>query len=386
VAENNIPKNCRPDQFRARKIMTDPQLFKPFRLKSLALKNRIVMAPMTRSFSPGGVPTSQVADYYARRAEADVGLIISEGTVVNRPAASHDSRIPHFYGEKSLQGWKAVIDKVHAVGGVMAPQLWHVGVVTPGATGWLPPAPFEGPSGYVAPGKAGGVAMTEHDIAETIRAFAQAAAEAKALGFDAVEIHGAHGYLIDQFFWHPTNQRTDLYGGKSLAERTRFATELILAVRQAVGPDFPISLRISQWKLQDNTAQLAATPQEIEAWLAPLAGAGVDIFHCSQRRFWEPEFIGSDLNLAGWVKKLTGKTTITVGSVGLSGDLLAAFRGETSTPSSLDELLRRFNRGDFDLVGVGRALLADPGWARKIRKGISSELIGFSKEALATLS
>ncbi len=366
--------------------MTLHQLFQPFRLKSLELKNRIVMAPMTRSFSAGGVPTSNVADYYARRAEEEVGLIISEGTVVNRSAASYDPSIPHFYGEKALHGWKAVIDKVHAVGGVMAPQLWHVGVVTPGESGWLPPAAFEGPSGYVAPGKSGGVAMTELDIAETIRAFAQAAREAKAMGFDAVEIHGAHGYLIDQFFWHPTNQRTDRYGGQTLAERSRFATELIRAVRKAVGPDFPISLRISQWKLQDYAAKLATTPQEMEAWLVSLAEAGVDIFHCSQRRFWDAEFIGSDLNFAGWAKKLTGKATITVGSIGLSGDFLASFKGETATPNSLDELLRRFDRGDFDLVAIGRPLLADARWARKIREGRSSELSDFSKEALATLS
>ena len=366
--------------------MTAQQLFHPFRLKSLELKNRIVMAPMTRSFSPDGVPTLDVADYYARRSEGEVGLIVSEGTVVNRPASSNDANIPKFYGDKSLGGWKTVIQKVHRVGGVMAPQLWHMGVVSPKDSGWLPPTPFEGPSGFVAPGKIGGVAMTEHDIAETIMAFAQAAADAKALGFNAVEIHGAPGYLIDQFFWHPTNQRTDGYGGQSLAERSRFAVELVRAVRKSAGPDFAISLRISQWKLQDYTAKLAATSQEMETWLVPLAEAGVDIFHCSQRRFWEPEFIGSDLNFAGWVKKLTGKTTITVGSVGLSGDFLAAFQGETSTPSSLDELLRRFARGDFDLVAVGRALLADAGWSRKIREWRSSDLIGFSKEALATLS
>jgi 2,4-dienoyl-CoA reductase-like NADH-dependent reductase (Old Yellow Enzyme family) len=366
--------------------MTAHQLFQPFRLKSLELKNRIVMAPMTRSFSPGGVPGSDVADYYARRAEGEVGLILSEGTVVNRPASSYDPNIPHFYGKKPLRGWKSVIDKVHAAGGVMAPQLWHVGVVPPKDSGWVPPDPFEGPSGYVATGKIGGVAMTENDIAETIQGFAQAAAGAKALGFDAVEIHGAHGYLIDQFFWHPTNQRIDGYGGQTLVERTRFAAELVRAVRMAVGPDFPISLRISQWKLQDYAAKLATTPQEMEAWLVPLAEAGVDLFHCSQRRFWEPEFTGSDLNFAGWAKKLTGKSTITVGSIGLSGDFLAAFQGETSTPSSLEELLRRFDRGDFDLVAVGRALLADAGWARKIREGRSSELVGFNKEALASLS
>jgi 2,4-dienoyl-CoA reductase-like NADH-dependent reductase (Old Yellow Enzyme family) len=341
---------------------------------------------MTRSFSPGGVPTPQVADYYARRAAGEVGLIVSEGTVVNRPSSSNDPNIPHFHGEEALEGWRAVIDKVHAAGGVMAPQLWHMGVVAPAVSGWLPPVPFEGPSGYVAPGKIGGVAMTEHDIAETIRAFAQAAADAKALGFDAVEVHGAHGYLIDQFFWHPTNQRTDGYGGQTLPERTRFAAELIRAVREAVGPGFPIGLRLSQWKLQDYTAKLAATPHEMESWLTPLVEAGVDIFHCSQRRFWEPEFAGSDLNFAGWAKKLTGKATVTVGSIGLSGDFLAAFRGESSTPSSLDELLRRFDRGDFDLVAVGRALLSDAGWVRKNHEGRTSELVGFSKQALATLS
>ena len=366
-------------------MMTDNLLFKPFRLKSLEIKNRIVMAPMTRSFSPGGVPTDEVADYYARRSQGEVGLIVSEGTVVNRSASSNDPNIPRFCGAKSLGGWKTVIEKVHAVGGVMAPQLWHMGVVAPGDSGWLPPAPFEGPSGYVAPGRIGGVAMTEDDIADTIQAFAQAARDAKALGFDAVEIHGAHGYLIDQFFWHPTNQRSDRYGGKTLAERSRFAEELIRAVREAVGVEFAISLRVSQWKLQDYAARLATTPREMEAWLVPLAEAGVDIFHCSQRRFWDPEFDGSDLNFAGWAKKLTGKTTITVGSVGLSGDFLAAFKGDASMPSSLDELTRRLDRGDFDLVAVGRVLLADAGWTRKIHEGRSSELKGFSKEALATL-
>jgi 2,4-dienoyl-CoA reductase-like NADH-dependent reductase (Old Yellow Enzyme family) len=365
--------------------MNAHQLFQPFRLKSLEIKNRIVMAPMTRSFSPDGSPTLNVADYYARRAEGDVGLIVSEGAVVNRLASSYDPNIPHFYGDKPLRGWKSVIDKVHAAGGVMAPQLWHVGVVAPHA-GWLPSAPFEGPSGYVTPGKIGGVAMTERDIAETIGAFAQAATDAKTLGFDAVEIHGAHGYLIDQFFWSPTNQRTDRYGGQSLAERTRFAAELVRAVRKVVGADFPIGFRVSQWKLQDYTAKLAMTPQEMETWLVPLAEAGVDIFHCSQRRFWEPEFTGSDLNFAGWAKKLTGKSTITVGSIGLSGDFIEAFRGEVATPTSLDELLRRFDRGDFDLVAVGRPLLADGGWARKIREGRFSELSDFSKESLATLS
>jgi 2,4-dienoyl-CoA reductase-like NADH-dependent reductase (Old Yellow Enzyme family) len=366
--------------------MDDHPLFQPFQLKTLNLKNRVVMAPMTRSFSPHGVPGLNVADYYDRRVVGEVGLIISEGAVVNRPASSNDPDIPHFFGKEPLRGWKTVIDKVHSDGGVMAPQLWHMGVVTPKISGWLPSAPFEGPSGFVAPGTIGGVAMTQNDIADTILAFAQAAKEAKALGFDAVEIHGAHGYLIDQFFWNPTNHRTDFYGGKTLAERTRFAVEIIEAVRKATAPDFPISFRISQWKLQDYNARLATNPVEMEAWLAPLAEAGVDIFHCSQRRFWEHEFSGSDLNFAGWAKKLTGKASITVGSVGLTGDFLAAFKGVASSPNSLEEVIRRLDRGDFDLVAVGRALLSDANWAKKIRKGRFSELRGFNKEVLATLT
>jgi 2,4-dienoyl-CoA reductase-like NADH-dependent reductase (Old Yellow Enzyme family) len=146
-----------------------------------------------------------------------------------------------------------------------------------------------------------------------------------------------------------------------------------------------VIIRLSQWKQQDYNVQMAKTPQEMEAWLRPLADAGADIFHCSQRRFWEPEFAGSDLNFAGWAKKLTGCPTITVGSVGLSGEFLAAFAGESSKPAPLDELVKRFERGDFDLVAVGRALINDPQWVQKVRDGRSAELQDFSPASLATL-
>lgn len=364
--------------------MSLDSLFSPFQFKSLKLPNRVVMAPMTRSFSPKGVPTAEVAQYYRRRAEAAVGLIISEGTVVNRPAASNDPNVPRFWGD-ALPAWQQVIDSVHAGGGVMAPQLWHVGAVRNRRTDWVPPGPVDGPSGLSSPGKLYGEAMTDAAIADTIAAFARAAADAKALGFDAIELHGAHGYLIDQFFWDGTNQRTDRYGGATLAQRGQFAAEILRAVRAAVGPDHPVIIRLSQWKQQDYAVRMAKTPQEMEAWLRPLADAGADIFHCSQRRFWEPEFEGSDLNFAGWAKKLIGKPTITVGSVGLSGEFIAAFGGESSKPASLDELLRRLDRGDFDLVAVGRALINDPQWVQKVRDGRNAELLDFSPAALGTL-
>ena len=162
--------------------------------------------------------------------------------------------------------------------------------------------------------------------------------------------------------------------------------EIIKAIRVATSPDFPIILRYSQWKQQDYSARLAETPQLLEEFLAPLSNAGVDIFHCSTRRYWEPEFKNSDLNLAGWTKKLTGKPTITVGSVGLNGDFFGAFAGKGSDTRSIDDLVERLDRGEFDLVAVGRALLQDPNWTNKIRQGDMDKLETFSGDALATLS
>jgi 2,4-dienoyl-CoA reductase-like NADH-dependent reductase (Old Yellow Enzyme family) len=365
--------------------MNNDSLFRPFSLKSLNIRNRIVMAPMTRSFSPDGVPTPEVAAYYRKRAENEVGLILSEGTVIDRPSSSNDKDIPHFYGDQALAGWKNVIDSVHTAGGQMGPQIWHMGVMDNHPSGWLPNQPFEGPSGLNRPGFNNGNTMTDADIADAIAAYARSAADAKRLGFDCVELHGAHGYLIDQFFWEGTNLRTDGYGGKTLAERSRFALEVIKEVRKAVGDDFALIIRLSQFKPSAYDFKLASTPNEMESWLNPMADAGIDIFHCSQRRFWEPEFEGSDLNFAGWAKKITGKATITVGSVGLTGEFLAAFAGESSQPSSLDELIRRMDRGDFDMVAVGRALLADASWTTKVRHHKSDELTGFTKEALQQL-
>jgi 2,4-dienoyl-CoA reductase-like NADH-dependent reductase (Old Yellow Enzyme family) len=130
--------------------MKNDALFKPFGLKSLQLKNRIVMAPMTRSFSPNGIPTAGVATYYSKRAAGQVGLILSEGTVINRPASSNDPNVPHFYGAKALAGWQQVIDQVHQAGGKMGTQIWHMGIMEDHHSGWLPPAPFEGPSGILS--------------------------------------------------------------------------------------------------------------------------------------------------------------------------------------------------------------------------------------------
>jgi 2,4-dienoyl-CoA reductase-like NADH-dependent reductase (Old Yellow Enzyme family) len=360
-------------------------LFRPFTVKNLTLPNRIVMAPMTRSFSPGGIPTSDVAGYYRRRAEGGVGLIVTEGTVVERPAARNDAAVPVFHGD-ALPQWRKVVDEVHAAGGLIAPQIWHVGSARGQGAEWEPLGKVDAPSGLVAPGKQKYEPMTDEDIADTIAAFGASARAAKDIGFDAVEIHGAHGYLIDQFFWPGLNARDDRWGGPSIAERARFGVEVVKAMREGVGEDIPVILRLSQWKQQDYDAKIAANPDELAEWLLPLSDAGVDVFHCSQRRFWEPEFEGSDLNFAGWTKKVTGKPTITVGSVGLDGEFIAAFGGAGSEPASLDGLIERLERDEFDLVAVGRALLADPRWVEKIRDSRHDELLPFERSYLARLT
>ena len=335
------------------------------------------MAPMTRSKSPGGIPGEDVAAYYRRRAEGGTGLIITEGTFIPHAQAGVDPAVPRFHGEEALAGWKQVADEVHAARGRIFPQLWHIGSFVPNGLS---------PSGWHKPGERNGDPATVEENQAAVEAFGIAAESARKLGFDGVELHAAHGYLIDQFFWDGTNQRTDLYGG-SLTARTHFAVEVIREVRRRVGPAFPVVLRFSQWKLQDFEARLAKTPQELETFLEPLADAGVDIFHCSTRRFWEPEFEGSALNLAGWTKKLTGKPTITVGSVTLSVDVMTTFENATvAQPTGLEELLSRLSNGEFDLVAIGRSLIANPDWARVVGEGRAAQLNSFDRGVLATLA
>jgi 2,4-dienoyl-CoA reductase-like NADH-dependent reductase (Old Yellow Enzyme family) len=360
-------------------------LFRPLTIGSMTLANRIVMAPMTRGFAMDGHVGQPHVDYYSRRAAGGTGLVITEGVVIDRPASRNEPNVPQFYGA-ALDGWKPVVDAVHGAGGAIAPQIWHTGAVRSSTENWEPDAPVESPSGLIAPGDPRGEAMSEEAVADTVAAFAKAAADARRLGFDCVEVHGAHGYLVDQFFWEGTNLREDDWGGPTIADRSRFAAEVVRQIRAAVGPDFPLILRVSQWKQQDYRARLTHSPDEMATWLVPLVEAGVDVLHCSQRRFWEPEFPELDgengLNFAGWAKKLTGARTISVGSVGLKGDFLQVFQGQRSEPASIDGLVERMERDEFDLIAVGRALITDPAWADKVRAGRFADMVPFGTEAL----
>ena len=359
-------------------------LFKPFQIRGLTLKNRIVMAPMTRSRSPGGTPNEHNVGYYARRAGAEVGLILSEGTLTRRRGAADDADIPLFWGEPALAGWKRVIDAVHAAGGKMGPQIWHQGMARKPNSGLFPDAPSDSPSGITLKGKKVGEEPSEAEVLDMAQAYADSARDAKRLGFDCIELHGAHAYLIDEFFWERTNQRTDRFGG-SIERRAEFAAETIRRCREAVG-DLPIIIRISQWKSVDYGAKVARTPEELERWTRVLVEAGVDAIHCSQRRILEPEFPSVDgpkgLNFAGWVKKLTGLPTISVGSIGLSSEFTGAFQGEGSAAGRFDEAVERLGRGEFDLVAVGRALLQDPEWVLKVKQGRFDELRDYNAASI----
>ena len=360
-------------------------LFEPVKLGPITLPNRWAMAPMTRQFSPNRTPTEDVARYYQRRAEGGTGLIITEGTTLRDLASSGSDAIPAISGEVPVAGWAKVVEAVHAAGSKIFPQIWHMGVMRDAQASGHPEVESLSPSGLLLPGKNRGRAMTDAEVAQSIEDFAEAARNAKGAGFDGVELHGAHGYLIDQFFWEGTNTRTDQYGGDMVA-RTRYAYEVIRAVRAAVGPDYPIMLRYSQWKQQDFESKLAPTPEALEAFLAPLTDAGLDAYHCSTRRYWEPEFEGSALNLAGWTKKLTGLATVTVGSVGLNQDFVTGYASEdTVGTADIDGLAERVEAGEFDVVAVGRALIATPNWPKLMRAGQLSEAATYSRAQLAEL-
>ena len=350
-------------------------LFAPLTVRSMTLANRIAMAPMTRSASPGGVPGPAMRGWYRRRAENGVGLITTEGVRIQHFGSNYDSNVPCFYGEEALAEWDLIRRDVQAAGCKIMPQLWHVGLMLNAA-----PATDRGDASDLSQrqcgpsGMAGGMnikieklaePMSVEDIENVIDAYGQAAEAAHRLGFDGISLHGAHGYLIDQFFWDKTNLRDDRYGG-TIEKRSRFAAEVVREIRRRTAPDFPISLRFSQWKGHDFTVKLAANPRELERMLRPIIDAGVDMFDCSLRRFWEPEFEGSDLNLAGWTKKVTGLPTMAVGSISLDSEMMPG-QVEHSQPASIDRLLEMLERGDFDLVVVGRALIANPDWARIIK-------------------
>ena len=377
-------------------------LLQPLQIRGMTMANRMAMAPMTRSRCPNGLPTDENVTYYRRRAEGEAGLIVTEAIGTDHPASVGDTGLgekdlPVFTGEDAVAAWRKVVDAVHAAGAPIVSQAWHQGPMRLPDSFRNPHVPAFSPSGYYGDkSKAAeyyremaerlaipGPVPTDAEIVEVIESFGRAAEQAVAAGFDGFAFHGAHGYLIDSFLWAETNRRTDRWGGDRKA-RTLFAVELIKRVRRSIGEDRPIIFRFSQWKQQDFRAKLAETPQELEEILGPMADAGVDLFDASVRYFDTPAFPGSDLSLAGWAKKLTGKLSGAVGGIGFNKGMYDTYEyKETEGANNLPRVLRRFEAGEFDIILIGRAILSDPHWIRKAKRG--EPFAAFNFEALNNL-
>jgi 2,4-dienoyl-CoA reductase-like NADH-dependent reductase (Old Yellow Enzyme family) len=344
-------------------------LLQPLRIRRLQLRNRFVMPGMQRYWCADGAPDHRLRDYYRRRVLGGAALIISESCAIDHPSATKNPTFARISPD-TRAAWRACVAGVHEAGGAMFLQLWHQGAVNYGGDADINPEFVAlSPSGLAHPGESFGRAATEAELSSIKRAFVQGALDAEELGADGVELHSAHGFLLDQFLWPGTNVRTDRYGGPAITDRATFVAEVAAAVRDATGPDFVISVRISQWKESDYDARIVEEPAQLGQLISTLRSAGADMFHVSTRRFWAPEWDGSDLGLAGWAKSFTDAPVIAVGSVGLDKDVMASLNGEEAEQTGarrIDELMRRFQRGDFDLVSVGRSQIGDPEWVAKM--------------------
>ena len=362
-------------------------LFTPLTVGGLALRNRFVMPGMQRGFMSDGAPTPKMVQYMRRCAAGGVGLIISESTSPDHPSAYWQPMMGRLE-PGTLAAWRPVVEAVRGEGAGFLLQLWHPGSMRKVAAGHrLASYPAWSPSGLIQTGRPHGHAMTRQDLQELKLAYVRAAEQAQGLGADGIEVHSAHGYLLDQFLWAQTNQREDEYGGRTLAERARYSAQIVAAIRAAVGPSFVISYRFSQFKEVDYGAVVAASPEDLGAMLTLLRASGVDMFNVSSRRFHKPEWPDSahpQFTIAEWVKSMTDAVVMTCGSVGLNVEMFANLfddeePSELTLERDLQYLADRVRRGTLDLVGVGRMHIANNDFVNKVREGRFPELVLFNK-------
>jgi 2,4-dienoyl-CoA reductase-like NADH-dependent reductase (Old Yellow Enzyme family) len=372
-------------------------LFERAELAGLELCNRIAMAPMTRRLAPDDrVPSQAIADYYARRASGGVGLIITEGTHVDDQHAPDSENVPGIFNDEQASGWKRVIEAVHSAENTfgspsrIAVQLWHTGRHAMNPIGPSPIPVQKRDGGYKDTPRQ----MTEADMDEVVGIFENAARLSIEAGFDSMEIHGAHGYLLDSFLSPASNQRTDDYGG-SFENRMRFPLRVVRAVRAVIdehaGPEYPLMIRFSQWRMEDYAAYAYPDPEHLERWVLALKEAGIDILHVSTRDATDPGFphlFDTDTEdgrrtLAGWTRKLSGgMPTVAVGRVSVSASMDEGAAVQTTDPAPVAGLI---TRGEADMIAVGRSLIANPRWCDIVKEGRWSELVPYTREMLETL-
>ncbi|MEV0788402.1 NADH:flavin oxidoreductase [Kribbella sp. NPDC050459] len=334
----------------------------PARIGGIELANRLAVAPMTRvSASPDGLPTAEMADYYGDFAAGGFGLLITEGTYPDAAYSQGYFNQPGLSTAEQAEGWRPVTERVHAAGGKIVAQLMHAGALSQGN----PHRPdLAGPSAVQPLGQMmpeyGGKGpwpvpreLSIEEIREIVDGFAAAAVRAHEAGFDGVEIHGANGYLLDQFLTVYTNQRTDDYGGP-VANRIRLTGEIADAVVAATPHDFVVGVRLSQTKVNDFEYRWPGGAYDAEVIFSTLAATGVDYLHvASEGRNW--------LETA----RLQGGQTIT-GLARRVGGLPVIANGGMHDPEQADRVL---TDGHADVLSIGHGALANPDLPRRLAAG-----------------
>jgi N-ethylmaleimide reductase len=321
-----------------------PDLLTPITVGAIELKNRFVMAPLTRNRADGDmVPTDMMVEYYRQRASA--GLIITEATLVSAEGAGYPA-IPGIFNDAQIEGWKKVTDAVHQAGGKIVMQIWHCGRVghTSLLNGQLPMAPSAiKPAGEVFTGT--GMQpyetpreMTLNDIARVKEQFREAAHNALSAGFDGVEIHGANGYLLDQFLRDGSNHRNDIYGG-SLENRARLLLEVVDDVSKIWGAD-RVGVRLSP--LQPFNDMHDSNPEQTFRYaVEKLDKFGLAYLHITEMGTDSPETAGPVFPIHS-LRDLWHSTYMT----------------------NFDYSLERANEvianGEFDLISFGKLFIANP--------------------------
>ena len=335
-----------------------PRLFEPLRLQGLALPNRCVVAPMTRiSATAHGDPTDTMARYYERFARGGFGLVVTEGVYTDQAYAQGYPGQPGLGDTAQARAWQPLVRRVHDAGARIFAQLMHAGALsqanrfrddTVGPSAIRPKGTqmpiYGGDGAYRMPR-----AMTEAEIGQAIDGFANAARLAREVaGFDGVEIHGANGYLLDQFLTDTSNRRNDAWGG-DIEGRIRLSVAVARAVREAVGDDTPVGIRISQSKVNDFAHRWAEGAEGAATVFARLAAAGVDYVHITEFEAWRPAFGDAGLGLVAHARRAAPHVTI-IANGGLHDPARAA--------QLLDE--------GADLVAIGRGALANPDWPQRV--------------------
>lgn len=338
-------------------------LFTPSSIGKVTLKNRLVVAPMTRvTASEEGVASERMKAYYEDFTRGGFALVISEGIYIDKEWSQAYAFQAGLTSPQQVAGWRDVTDAVHQQGGHIFAQIQHSGALSQGNSfreGTVAPSAlrpvgnqmtfYRGEGEYPVPR-----ALSEEEIQGIISSFADAASNAvNQAGFDGVEIHGANGYLLDQFFTDYTNLRTDCWGG-DIAGRLQLILEVIKSVRQRLGQAIPVGIRISQGKVNDFFHKWANGEDDARIAFTLLAESGIDYLHLTEYEAWQPAFPGNLLSLIELGRKYAPNLTIMA-----NGSLHDECRA-----------LQVMEMG-ADFIALGRGALANHDWPQRVANGKS---------------